>query len=511
VAVNASRPRDAGRDPTETEDVVSELDRSVDALLVPGFVGTELPAWVRRRVDQGLGGVALFARNITDLTQLRSLTDDLHASRGDVLVAVDEEGGDVTRLEAARGSRHPGALALGTIDDVALTRRVAASIGALLQQGGVDWTWSPVADVSSNPGNPVIGVRSYGADAELVARHAAATVRGLQSDAGILACAKHFPGHGDTDMDSHLGLPVVAAARDRLDATELAPFRSCIDAGVRTVMTGHLRVPALDPDLPATLSSAVVTDLLRGELGFTGVVVSDALEMEGVARGRGMEEAAVLAVLAGVDALCIGGHLADDDVVRRVHAALVGAVRSGRIGEGRVHESALRVAALAAWRADASSLHPAWMSDDECVAAAARAVSTAGRVTLGDGAPVVVLCDPAPGIAAGSAPWGFEDALRATRPDAEVRRVGDTTPVPDDLPTGRPLVLVLRDSGRHAWQRVVEQRLVDARPDVVVVELGVPAATHPRATGRITSHGASRSSVEAVVALLTAPDGRRPR
>jgi len=490
---------------------VTDLDRSVHALLVPGFVGTAPPDWLRRRVDRGLGGVALFARNVTDPTQLRSLTDALHAVRDDVLVAVDEEGGDVTRVEADRGSRHPGALALGTIDDVALSRRVGASIGALLRQGGVDWTWSPVADVSSNPGNPVIGVRSFGTDPGLVARHAVATVSGLQSDAGILACAKHFPGHGDTDVDSHLALPVVGASRTELDATELVPFRACVDAGVRTVMTGHLRVLTLDPERPATISPAVVTDLLRGELGFTGVVVSDALEMEGVAHDRGIGEAAVLAVLAGVDALCLGGHLADEEVVELVHGAIVAAVRGRRIDESRVHESAQRVGALAAWRADRPGPGPAPMSDAECVAAARRAVSTSGQVTLGDGAALVVLCDPAPGIAAGAAAWGFEDVLLAARPDTEVRRVGSDAPLPRDLPAGRPLVLVLRDSARHAWQRDLEERLVDSRPDTVVVELGVPASTYPHAAGRITSHGASRSSVEAVVALLTAPDERRSR
>jgi beta-N-acetylhexosaminidase len=166
---------------------VTELDRAVHTLLVPGFVGTAAPDWVRRRIDHGLGGVALFARNIHSVEQARTLTNALHATRTDVLVAVDEEGGDVTRLEAGRGSRHPGALALGAVDDLALTRQVAASIGALLRRAGVDWTWSPVADVSSNPDNPVIGVRSYGTDAGLVARHAAATVAGLQDDAGILA------------------------------------------------------------------------------------------------------------------------------------------------------------------------------------------------------------------------------------------------------------------------------------------------------------------------------------
>ena len=490
---------------------MTELDRAVHALLVPGFVGTAAPEWVRRRIDRGLGGVALFARNITSVEQTRTLTDALHSARADVLVAVDEEGGDVTRLEAGRGSRHPGALALGAVDDLALTRQVGASIGALLRRAGVDWTWSPVADVSSNPDNPVIGVRSYGTDAELVARHAAATVVGLQDDAGILACAKHFPGHGDTDVDSHLDLPVVTASRAALDVIGLAPFRACIDAGVRTVMTGHLHVLALDADLPATLSPGVVTDLLRGELGFTGAVVSDALEMDGVARHRGIEEAAVLAVLAGVDALCLGGRLADETVVDRVHSAIVAAVHGGRVDEGRIHDAAARVAGLAAWRAARSVAAGAPMSEDECEAAARRALLVEGDPRLRAGAPSVVVCEPAPNIAAGAVTWGLADTLLALRPDAEVLRIDASSPTPDRLPTDQPVVLVLRDAARHAWQRTIEHRLVDARPDMVVVELGVPAARHPQAAGRITTYGASRSSVEAAAALLAAPEGRRPR
>jgi len=490
---------------------VTEVDRAVHALLVPGFVGTAAPEWVRRRIDGGLGGVALFARNITSVEQARTLTDAVHAMRADVLVAVDEEGGDVTRLEARRGSRHPGALALGAVDDTALTRQVGASIGALLRQAGVDWSWSPVADVSSNPDNAVIGVRSYGTDAGLVARHAAATVGGLQDDAGILACAKHFPGHGETGVDSHLDLPVVTASRAGLDAIGLAPFRACIDAGVRTVMSGHLRVLALDADLPATLSPAVVTDLLRGELGFTGAVVSDALEMGGVARHRGIEEAAVLAVLAGVDALCLGGTLAEETDVDRVHSAIVAAVLEGRVDEGRIHDAAARVAGLAAWRATRTVAAGAPMSDDECLAAARRALLVEGDPRLHAGAPSVVVCEPAPNIAAGAVAWGLADALLAVRPDAEVVRIDASSPTPDRLPTDRPVVLVLRDSVRHAWQRTVERRLVAARPDLVVVELGVPAARHPPGAGRITTYGASRSSVEAAAALLTSPEGRRPR
>jgi beta-N-acetylhexosaminidase len=179
------------------------LERLVAGCLLPGFVGTRVPDWVLRRVAGGLGGVVLFARNVSPALP------ELCASLGEVLIALDEEGGDVTRLEARRGSSYPGNLALGVVDDVALTERVAAAIGADLRAAGVNVNLAPVADANTNPDNPIVGVRAFGADPELVARHVAAFVRGTQS-AGVAACAKHFPGHGDTRGDSHVELPVVA-------------------------------------------------------------------------------------------------------------------------------------------------------------------------------------------------------------------------------------------------------------------------------------------------------------
>ena len=249
---------------------------------------------------------------------------------------IDEEGGDVTRLEAASGSSYPGNLALGAVDDAELTEGVAAAIAAELTGIGVTMNLAPVADVNSNPRNPVIGVRSFGSEPDLVARHVAAFVTGTQR-VGVAACAKHFPGHGDTALDSHLELPTVAG--DLQEA--LLPFRAAIDAGVEAVMTGHLLVPELD-DAPATLSPRIVSGLLREELGFEGLVLSDALEMRAVSGTVGLVEGALTALEAGVDALCLG-RVQGEEVVESVHAAVVEAVLSGRIGADRVAEAAERI------------------------------------------------------------------------------------------------------------------------------------------------------------------------
>jgi beta-N-acetylhexosaminidase len=207
------------------------LTRMANAVLQPGFVGTTPPEWVRRQIADGLGGVTLYARNIVDPAQITALTAAIAAESPDVIVAIDEEAGDVTRLEAHTGSSRPGNLALGAADDPELTTAVARHLGLELATLGITLDFAPDADVNSDPDNPVIGVRAFGSDPELVARHTAAWIRGLQST-GVAACAKHFPGHGDTAIDSHDDVPVITAERAALDACELLPFRSAIAAGV---------------------------------------------------------------------------------------------------------------------------------------------------------------------------------------------------------------------------------------------------------------------------------------
>ncbi|MFD5519924.1 glycoside hydrolase family 3 protein [Streptomyces sp. NPDC127066] len=330
------------------------LTRDALTVLQPGFTGTTAPDWLLRRLGEGLASVGLFGRNIASPGQLAALTAQLRVERDDVLVAIDEEGGDVTRLEVRTGSSFPGNHALGAVDDVALTEEVALELGRRLAACGVNLNWAPSADVNSNPANPVIGVRSFGADTGLVARHTAAYVRGLQA-AGVAACTKHFPGHGDTAVDSHHALPLIDADLSVLQSRELVPFRAAIAAGSRAVMSAHILVPALDPDRPATLSRRILTGLLREELGYEGLIVTDGMEMQAIAATYGIERGSVLAIAAGADAICVGGGLADDDTVRRLRDALVSAVRSGELPEERLADAANRVRELAEWTAAAAA------------------------------------------------------------------------------------------------------------------------------------------------------------
>jgi beta-N-acetylhexosaminidase len=478
--------------------VSEEVDRQAAACLLASFPGHEPPDWIRHWVERGLGGIVLFADNVRDAEQVGALTGELRGGRPELVVAIDEEGGDVTRLEAGSGSSYPGNLALGSVDDVELTRGVAGAIAGELAAVGVTLNLAPVADVNSNPRNPVIGVRSFGSEPELVARHVAAFVAGTQ-ERGVVACAKHFPGHGDTTADSHLELPVVQDSREELLAGPLVPFRAAVEGGVGAVMTAHVLVRALDA-VPATLSETIVGGLLRGELGFRGAVISDALEMRAIAGTVGFEEGAVLALAAGVDALCIG-HQVDHELIERVHGAVVEAVGSGRLPAERLAGAAEAVTRLASPAAPATNGPP---DRSVGVLAARRAVRVHGDVAL-DAAPLVVELEPESLVAAGPAGHGLGTAITERRPESYVVSWRDRPEDPSAVicsAKARPLVVVLRDAARHPWQQAVASELVELRPDAVVVETGLPGWLPDGATASVETYGAGRVNLEAAAALL---------
>jgi beta-N-acetylhexosaminidase len=481
--------------------VSSGLERAAAGCLFPSFRGHAPAEWLRPWLARGLGGVVLFSRNVADPEQLGQLTGALRGEQPELVVGIDEEGGDVTRLEWASGSSYPGNAALGVIDDVALTQRVAGAIGARLRAAGVDLDFAPVADVNSNPANPVIGVRAFGSDPDLVARHVGAFVHGLQA-AGVAACAKHFPGHGDTDVDSHLGLPVVDDDRETLRRVALPPFRAAVEAGVRSVMTAHMRVSALD-DAPATVSSRVLDGLLRQELGFTGMVITDALDMRGLSDSLGYGEAGVRALAAGADALCVGPALGAREV-GRLHDAIVAAVRDGRLEEGRVREAAARVAAVSrGLGAERTSL------DGVGADAARRALRAEGRIALDRPLQVVELAAE-PSIAAGPAAYGLADALRSRRASTVAVTVRGASARLPALDTSRDLVVAVRDAHREPWQQDVVSALLARRGDAVVVETGLPLWRPVAAAGYVATFGGGRVNLEAAAERLTASGAALP-
>ncbi|MFL5996212.1 MAG: glycoside hydrolase family 3 protein [Streptomyces sp.] len=481
------------------------LTRDALTVLQPGFTGTTAPDWLLRRLGEGLASVGLFGRNIASPEQLAALTAQLRAERDDVLVAIDEEGGDVTRLEVRTGSSFPGNHALGAVDDVELTREVAAELGRRLAACGVNLNWAPSADVNSNPSNPVIGVRSFGASSELVARHTAAYVTGLQS-AGVAACTKHFPGHGDTAVDSHHALPRIDVDAAVLGSRELSPFRAAIAAGTRAVMTAHILVPALDADRPATLSGQVLTDLLRGELGYTGLIVTDGMEMQAIAGTYGIERGSVLAIAAGADAICVGGGLADDETVRRLRDALVSAVRSGELPEERLAQAAERVRTLAHWTA--AGADDAQLPADEEVGL--RAARRALRITGAAGftplttAPYVAAFTPVANVAVGDeTPWGVAAELARLLPGTETGSfAGEDAGLATLAAAGpRRVVAVVRDEHRHPWMGAALDTVLRTRPDTIVIEMGLPQAP-ARGALHIATHGAARVCARAAAEII---------
>ncbi len=313
----------------------------IGQLFMVGFEGTSISAELASFVKEYKpGGVILFKRNLASADQIVELTNSLQAClpHAPVLVSIDQEGGRVSRLPAEFTIFPPCEL-LGRVNSHELAYASAAVVATELRAVGINMNMAPVLDVNTNPENPIIGDRAFGATPEVVCELGGATLAGLQ-DNRVVACGKHFPGHGDTKADSHKELPVVTAPLQRLHEIELPPFRHAIARGLSSIMTAHVLYQSLDARHPATLSSPIINDLLRRDLRFDGVVLTDDLEMHAIVDHHGIEEAAVRAVLAGCDVLLIC-----QDRARQVAAmeALEAAIKDGTITAARLDVSVARV------------------------------------------------------------------------------------------------------------------------------------------------------------------------
>lgn len=314
------------------------------AVLMTGIPGPVLETGVFETLrDLAPSGIVLFQRNVENVGQLRALVRDLHALPSRPLVAIDHEGGAVVRL-GAPFTQFPAARWITRTGDPALARAVGEAMGRELSAVGIDIDFAPVADVDSNPRNPVIGARSFGSTPRDVVRFIVPFMAGLQA-AGVLPCAKHFPGHGDTECDSHHVLPVVRRSRAALQEIELPPFAAAISSGVPLIMTAHVLYPSLDDRLPATLSPRIVQELLRGEFGFTGVIVSDDLQMGAISGSMALPDAAVTALRAGVDWLLVCNDL---DASVRVAERVARALDRNELDAARLSVAAGRIRALTA-------------------------------------------------------------------------------------------------------------------------------------------------------------------
>jgi beta-N-acetylhexosaminidase len=478
---------------------VSFLEQLAESVLLPGFGGTTAPEWLQRRIGEGLGGVVLFGRNVVDDAQVAELTAQLRSGREDVIIGIDEEGGDVTRLDVATGSFVPGPLALGAAGDLELTTNVAAALGERLAACGVTVNLAPCADLTLAPEDPIIGVRAFGSEPHAAAEQVAAYITGIQKF-GVAACAKHFPGHGAATEDSHMSLPTLPRTEEEIRAIELVPFRAAIQAGVRSIMSGHLVVPPWGPE-PATLNAKALTDVLRGELGFTGAVITDALDMGAVAGGfgnnAGIPGAAVRALIAGADALCIGGQAFEADLLDAITVAIVAAVQAGDLTEERLAEASRRAGELRT----PPARNPVVPVDLELgLTAARKALRVIGDPRL-DGAPLVVDVLTDPSIAAGVVPWGLGPHLTDLVAGTKALRVGpaDREVILKAAQEFTKVVVVTREAHRHPAVRELLESLDEV--DLIHVETGAPGpdlGSKPR----IDTFSGSRVSLMAAAELL---------
>jgi beta-N-acetylhexosaminidase len=318
-----------------------EFRKQAGQLAIVGFSGPAVSDDLRRLAREfDLGGVILFARNVESPEQVAELAREVQelARELPLWVSVDQEGGRVARLQAPF-TRWPPMITLGRSGDERLAERFARALASELRAVGVSLDYTPVLDILTNPANPVIGDRSLAERAEDVARLGATIVRTLQRE-GVAACGKHFPGHGDTSVDSHFELPLIEHPPDRLEAVELVPFKAAIAEGVASIMTAHILIPSLDDERPATLSPRVVDGMLKRDLAYGGLVLSDDLDMKAVSGRYRLEEATVMAIAAGCDAVLMCG--ADADVQARSIEAVIRAVEEERIPARRVDDALAR-------------------------------------------------------------------------------------------------------------------------------------------------------------------------
>jgi len=497
-----------------------EVRTAVLGCLLGAASGPVAPPWLVDLLGEGLAGVTLFSSNLDG-----SFVAEVTRARSDAVVAIDEEAGDVTRVCWRQGSPLPGNAALGAVDDPSLTALVAEHVARSLVALGVNLNLAPCVDVNTDPANPVIGTRSFGAEPGLAARHAHAFVTGMQR-AGVAACAKHFPGHGSTDVDSHLALPLVDDPWEVLAARDLPPFTAAIEAGVAAVMIGHLRVPCLG-EAP-TSQNPVAIDRLRRLLGFDGIIVTDALDMAAVGSADDLGHAAVASLRAGCDLLCLGPALESGQVASAT-VAVSTAVQDGVLQIDALRRSQARVRAMVAQanrrrRQACAGGHPAVATrvDEFRVEElrveefrveelgrdiAARAITADGTLRpVRSRSALVVECRPTPPASSADVVWGVSGLVAGLDPSAAAITV--TEPVnPGALMAdrhGRPTVLVVRGLAVDPWQRAFVEAAAGSDP-LVLVELGWPAADPPPVDLYVVTHGASAASCRAVADLLFAP------
>ena len=460
---------------------LSYKQREILGVLSPGFGGTEIPQYIRGYLEQGLGGITLFGSNTPDLESTAALIAQIRAINPDCIISIDEESGDVTRLWAKSGSPFPSPYVLGRVSDATFTESVFQQLGANLAQLDIDLTFAPVLDLAISKDNPIVGVRSFGSNPELVSIEGAAAVRGL-AKAGVSTAPKHFPGHGKTSADSHLDLPKIEASLQELMSEDLLPFAAAIEEGAPAIMIGHLLIPSVDSK-PASLSSVWIDDILRNKLNFHGVVVTDALDMGALGGLENIHRSSIDAIRAGANLLCLSGIADQSKILTNIL----------HLAESELTDEDLNKISRSKQMIRSLRRNPSAISyvEDLDTSRIAEGFEVIGNPRLESGSTAVLSLGAAPTIASGSISWGLEASLAS--------RGHSIT----EFDTAKNQIVQFRDAWRD--EKVLDRLLMlrTNHPDAIFVDFGWPTSVFT-ANNLIRTFGATRAHADAVAQFLLA-------
>ena len=458
---------------------LSQKQKAMLGVLSPGFGGTSVPAYIKDYLKNGLGAVPLFASNTPDFETATKLIAEIRAINPDCVISIDEESGDVTRLWAKSGSPFPAPYLLGRLDDAEFTKQVFRQLGARLAIADIDVTFGPVFDLSISDDNPIVGVRSFGRETELVTKHGTAAVAGL-SEAGISCSPKHFPGHGKTSADSHKDLPLIDLPLAELMEEDMRPFRAAIERGVKAIMVGHLLVPSVDSKA-ASLSKVWCRDILRGQLKFDGAIVTDALDMGALGGLEDIDKSALAAVRAGANLLCLSG-IADQS---KILAQILDLAEKELTNEDLelIDYSKQKISTLRRNQQTDVGL------EDLSVDYMAQGFAVSGESKLKPGSIAVLTLGAEPTIASGHISWGLDSSLSNLGIEA------------GEFDTAQNRIIQFRDAWRDP---VILERLMMLKqtyPDAKFVDFGWPTNSFT-AKNLIRAFGATRAHSDGVANLL---------
>ena len=490
------------------------IEQKVGQLIVVGFEGTRINADIKSIITQQcVGGVTVFARNIQSPRQIATLTNDLQKLTQEtehqipLFIAIDQEGGWVARLKTG-ATVLPGNMALGAAGSVELAEQAGKITATELAAVGVNLNFAPVMDVNNNPHNPVIDRRSFGECPDLVSRLGSAHIKGSQQN-GVLATAKHFPGHGDTTVDSHMDLPTFGGDVERIRAIELKPFRAAIEAKVGAIMTAHIIYSALDSDYPATLSHPILTDLLRGELGFGGIIITDDMEMKAIDKRYRTGEAAVMAIEAGAD-MVLSLWKYQNQV--KVFNALVSAVKSGRISEARIDGSIKRILkykkayGVFDWETTASS-KAIKLVGSESHRRVAAAIANQAITIVKDQSGILSLSTGACPLVIGSSPLLF-NLLKVRFANSSSARIPVQPKIEAVLPTlelqAENANVVIAGISNHRQAELIHELSTKIKAPIIVAAFGSPYSLQrcPNVSASLAAYDIHYESVLAAVKVI---------